>query len=87
VGESAGGHLVADAAGEGTRVAVVVPFLAPVDLKCEQSPRKQKALREAGVECDLITVPDGTHGTREWEERLPGWADQVVAWLAGRIER
>ena len=148
MGESAGGHLVADAAvraGDDTRVAAVVPFFAPVDLESdtdrrgglsvsmralfgrteldeaarqalrdgspirrvrpglppfllvhgtadmsvpyEQSVRLQKALREAGVPCDLITVPDGTHGTREWDERLPGYADQVVAWLAERIER
>ena len=148
VGESAGGHLVADAAvraGDDARVAAVVPFFAPVDLESdtdrrgglsvsmralfgrteldeaarqalrdgspirrvhpglppfllvhgtadmsvpyEQSVRFQKALREAGVTCDLITVPDGTHGTREWDERLPGYADQVVAWLAERIKR
>jgi hypothetical protein len=53
----------------------------------EQSVRMQKVLRESEVECDLITVPDGTHGTREWDERLPGYADQVVAWLAGRMKR
>ena len=29
----------------------------------------------------------GTHGTREWDERLPGYADQVVAWLAERMGR
>ena len=148
VGESAGGHLVADAAvraGDDARVAAVVPFFAPVDLESdtdrrgglsvsmralfgrtdldeaarqalrdgspirrvhkglppflllhgtadmsvpyEQSVRFQKALCEAGVTCDLITVPDGTHGTREWDERLPGYADQVVAWLAARIGR
>jgi len=148
VGESAGGHLVADAVvrmTDDTRVAAVVPFFAPVDLESdtdrrgglsvsmralfgrteldeatrqalrdgspirrvhpglppfllvhgtadmsvpyEQSVRMQKALREQGVACDLITVPDGTHGTREWDERLPGYADQVVAWLAERLRR
>ena len=147
VGESAGGHLVTDAAvraGDDARVAAVVPFFAPLDLESdtdrrgglsvsmralfgrseldesarqalrdgspirrvhkglppflvhgtadmsvpyEQSVRFQKALREAGVTCDLITVPEGAHGTREWDERLPGFADQVVAWLAERIGR
>ncbi len=63
------------------------PFLlvhgtADMSVPYEQSVRMQKALRDAGVACDLITVPDGTHGTRDWDERLPGWADQVVAWLA-----
>jgi pectinesterase len=148
VGESAGGHLVADAAvrtSGDTPVAAVVPFFAPVDLESdtdrrgglsvsmralfgrtdldetaraalrdgspirrvrpglppfllvhgtadmsvpyEQSVRMQKALRESGVACDLITVPDGTHGTRDWDERLPGYADQVVAWIAGKVER
>jgi alpha-L-fucosidase 2 len=68
------------------------PFLlvhgtADMGVPHEQSVRMQKVLREAGGSCDLITVPDGTHGTRAWEERLPGWADQVVAWIAGRIGR
>ncbi|MGE0453417.1 MAG: pectinesterase family protein [Vicinamibacteria bacterium] len=148
VGESAGGHLVADAAvrtTDDTRVAAVVPFFAPVDLESdsdrrggmsrsmralfgraelddvarqmlrdgspirrihpglppfllvhgtadmsvpyEQSVRLQKALREAGVACDLISVPDGTHGTRDWGDKLPGFEDQVVAWLVARIAR
>jgi dipeptidyl aminopeptidase/acylaminoacyl peptidase len=54
---------------------------------CEQSVRLRKALREAGVTCDLVTVPDGTHGTRGWDERLPGYTDQVTAWLAVALER
>jgi pectinesterase len=148
VGESAGGHLVTDAAmrmTEETSVAAVVPFFAPVDLESdsdrrgglsvsmralfgravldeaaraalreaspirrvheglppfllvhgtadmsvpfEQSVRLQARLREAGVACDLLTVPDGTHGTRGWQERLPGWADRVVAWLARSLGR
>jgi len=70
------------------RLAPRHTYPAPVeDVPCEQSVRMQKTLRDAGVTCDLITVPDGTHGTREWQERLPGFADQVVAWLAERIKR
>jgi pectinesterase len=148
VGESAGGHLVADAAvrmAGDTRVAAVVPFFAPVDIESdadrrgglsasmralfgrtelddaarqmlraaspiqrtrpglppfllvhgtadmsvpyEQSVRMQAKLREAGGECDLVSVPDGTHGTRDWDEQLPGYADQVVAWIAEKLGR
>ena len=71
-------------------VAALPPFLlvhgtADMSVPFDQSSRLQKALREAGVSCDLISVPDGTHGTRGWDELLPGWADQVTEWLAARL--
>ena len=63
------------------------PFLlvhgsADMSVPYEQSPRFQKALREAGVPCDLVTIPDGTHGTARWDGLSPGWRDEVVAWIA-----
>ncbi len=63
------------------------PFLlvhgsADMSVPYEQSPRFQKALREAGVPCDLVTIPDGTHGTARWDGLAPGWRDEVVAWIA-----
>jgi len=66
------------------------PFLlthgtADMSVPQDQSLRLQKALRDAGVPCELVSVPDGTHGTRTWDERLPGWADQIVAWLCTRL--
>jgi acetyl esterase len=47
----------------------------------EQSPRFQKQMRAEGNTCDLITIPDGAHGMGQWDERLPGWKDQLVDWL------
>jgi hypothetical protein len=32
-------------------------------------------------------VPDGTHGTRDWDEQLPGYADKVVAWIVEKLGR
>ena len=63
------------------------PFLlvhgsADMSVPYEQSPRFQKALREAGVSCELVTIPDGTHGTARWDGLAPGWRDEVVAWIA-----
>ncbi len=72
---------------EGLPPFLLVHGTADMSVPYEQSVRLQAKLREAGVACDLLTVPDGTHGTRDWQELLPGWADQVVAWLAGSLAR
>jgi alpha-L-fucosidase 2 len=66
------------------------PFLlvhgtADMSVPYEQSLRLREALRSADVPCALVTVPDGTHGTRGWDRTLPGWRDQVVAWLASAL--
>jgi acetyl esterase/lipase len=66
------------------------PFLlvhgtADMSVPYEQSLRLREALRGADVPCTLVTVPDGTHGTRGWSRTLPGWRDQVVAWLAAAL--
>jgi dipeptidyl aminopeptidase/acylaminoacyl peptidase len=62
------------------------PFLlvhgsADMSVPYEQSPRFRKAFRAAGVACDLVTVPDGTHGTSRWDKLAPGWEDDVVGWI------
>jgi acetyl esterase len=66
------------------------PFLlvhgtADMSVPYEQSLRLREALRSADVPCALVTVPDGTHGTRGWNRLLPGWREQVVAWLQGAL--
>jgi acetyl esterase/lipase len=38
-------------------------------------------LLAAGVPCELITIPGGTHGMITWQKIDPGYKDQVVAWL------
>ena len=68
----------------------LAPFLlvhgtADMSVPYEQSQRLQARLRAAGVLCDLVTVPDGTHGTRGWDALLPGYREQVVAWLGARL--
>lgn len=46
-----------------------------------QSTGMQAKLRQAGVPCDLITVPGGPHGMGGWKKLGSDYQDQVVAWL------
>jgi len=51
----------------------VVPF--------EQSTRFQKRMKDAGNQCDLITIPDGIHGMGAWDRLNSDYREQLVAWL------
>jgi acetyl esterase len=52
-----------------------VPFTESLNL--------QKALRSAGVECDLIRIPNGPHATGSWYKipGVPDWERQMTEWL------
>mgnify|MGYP000927473561 CR=1 FL=1 len=45
------------------------------------SPLFQAKLKEAGVPCDLITIPDGAHGMARWDGIMPEYKDKVADWL------
>lgn len=49
------------------------------------SPLFQSRLRAAGVPCDLLTIPDGTHGMARWESFAPEYKDKVADWLAQKL--
>ncbi|HZS03629.1 MAG TPA: pectinesterase family protein [Blastocatellia bacterium] len=49
------------------------------------SPQFQSKLRAVGVECDLITIPDGRHGMANWESFAPEYKNQVADWLAEKL--
>jgi len=47
----------------------------------------QKALQDVGVQCDIIRIPGGKHGTGGWN-RLPGvpdWEREMTSWLNRRL--
>jgi alpha-L-fucosidase 2 len=52
-----------------------------------QSLHWQSRLRELGVPCDLVTIPNGKHAMGNWEKISPGYKDQVVAWLTAHFIR
>jgi len=62
------------------------PFLlvhgdADKTVPLQQSLDFQARLRASGVTCDLITLPGAPHGLLTWDKYLPGYQDQVIAWL------
>ena len=64
------------------------PFLQILGDKDEYIPfseatNLQTALRNAGVKCEIIRIPNGTHGTGAWHTipGVPDWERQMVEWL------
>ncbi len=43
----------------------------------------QTALRNAGVKCEIIRIPNGKHGTGAWHTLpdVPDWERQMIVWL------
>jgi len=57
-----------------------IPLSEPENLK--------KALNAVGVECEIIVIPGGHHGTGGWN-KLPGvpdWEREMTEWLNARLE-
>jgi alpha-L-fucosidase 2 len=48
-----------------------------------ESTNLQTALRNVGVKCDIIRIPNGTHGTGAWHTipGVPDWERQMTEWL------
>lgn len=49
------------------------------------SPLLQSKLKEAGVSCELITIPDAPHAMSRWESFAPVYKEQVADWLAAKL--
>jgi pectinesterase len=50
-----------------------------------QSENFVKALKAANVDATLITIPEGQHRITDWKKFLPGWQQQLVAWLNEKL--
>ena len=48
-----------------------------------ESTNLQTALRNVGVKCDIIRIPNGAHGTGAWHTipGAPDWERQMTEWL------
>jgi len=49
----------------------------------------QTALRNVGVQCDIIRIPGGAHGTGSWHTlpNVPPWEREMIEWLNARFSR
>lgn len=68
------------------------PFLlvhgtADMSVLYSQSVQLRTKLQAAGVECDLITIDDGVHDMRRWEDLSPDYKDRIAAWIAAKLRR
>lgn len=52
----------------------------------EQSLVFQKAMKDAGNTCDLVTVPGGGHGMGDWHKLKSDYQTQLVDWLRAKLK-
>ena len=66
------------------------PFLiiqgsADKTVPANQSLAFQEKLQAAGVDCELISIPEGQHRIADWEKFDPAWQGKLIAWLNEKL--
>jgi alpha-L-fucosidase 2 len=51
----------------------------------DQSPAFREKLRAAGVECELVTIPDAPHALATWATLAPDYPTRMFAWLRAKL--
>jgi acetyl esterase/lipase len=53
-----------------------------------EATNQQAALKKVGVDCDIIRIPGGKHGTGGWHKlaNVPDWERQMVVWLNTHLD-
>ncbi|WP_157884372.1 alpha/beta hydrolase [Paraglaciecola hydrolytica] len=64
----------------------LAPFLlvhgdADQSVPYQQSLAMQARLKDNGVHCELLTLPDAPHRLTEWTRFLPNYEEQIVSWM------
>jgi pectinesterase len=50
-----------------------------------QSLAFQEKLKAAGVDCDLIMIPEGQHRIADWMKFDPAWQGKLISWLNEKL--
>jgi pectinesterase len=66
---------------------LIVQGSADKTVPAEQSLVFQKALKAAGVDCDLIMIPEGQHRIADWTKFDPEWQKKLIAWLNEKLSQ
>jgi dipeptidyl aminopeptidase/acylaminoacyl peptidase len=66
------------------------PFLilqgsADKTVPAEQSQAFQKKLQAAGVDCNMILIPEGQHRIADWHHFVPEWQTKLISWLSEKL--
>ena len=51
----------------------------------EQTAEFQTQLQAAGVDCEMLTITNGTHRIADWNKSDPDWQGKLTAWLAKKL--
>ena len=50
-----------------------------------QSLAFQEKLKAAGVDCELIMIPEGQHRIADWVKLDPAWQGKLISWLNEKL--
>ena len=64
---------------------IILQGSADKTVPAPQSLAFQKALKQAGVDCDFVMIPEGQHRIADWNQFDPDWQGKLVAWLNDKL--
>ena len=68
-----------------TNLFVAADGSADKTVSAGQSLAFQEKLTAAGVDCDLIVIPEGQHRISDWGKFDPTWQGKLVSWLEAKL--
>jgi dipeptidyl aminopeptidase/acylaminoacyl peptidase len=64
---------------------LIVQGSADKTVPAGQSLAFQEKLKSAGVNCDLIMIPEGQHRIADWVKFDPAWQGKLISWFNEKL--